>query len=272
MIDFHQALLKELVLYEFIAIWATAISAHSDALNLSLHVTCYAPVLSEQIRSIVNDIVTKRQYKIRGQIEKLQARWFPINETDFFAWIVASKMSPESATNWHIAQYLWRQKKTLELVSDLTSGTVTSELDFMRECLRENGDYAEIWYHRIPRYEPELDVIAWIAESEGAILSIAHPNFSCTKKLIRDYGATNNFERIEAFRERIVPIISDAGIHNYEVNALASPEWKDAIVDTVRRTGGMVTFWSDNHGLKEADKKHGIFGQINKHLDAETIK
>lgn len=53
-------------------------------------------------------------------------------------------MSPESATNWHIAQYLWRQKKTLEVVSDLTSGAVISELDFMRECLRENGDYADI--------------------------------------------------------------------------------------------------------------------------------
>jgi hypothetical protein len=53
-------------------------------------------------------------------------------------------MSPESATNWHIAQYLWKKKSARELASDLTNGNVASELDFMRECLREHGDYADI--------------------------------------------------------------------------------------------------------------------------------
>lgn len=96
-------------------------------------------------------------------------------------------MSPESATNWHIAQYLWRQKETLEIVSDITGGSVSSELDFMRECLRENGDYADIGWHKIPKFEPEIDVLADIARQEDVILSIAHPNFSFTKKLRKDY-------------------------------------------------------------------------------------
>lgn len=253
------------------AIWATEISAHSDALNLSLHVTCYTPILSEQIRSIVSDIILRRQDKIRGQIEKLQVWRFPINETEFFAWIEASRMSPESATNWHIAQYLWKKKSARELASDLTNGNVASELDFMRECLREHGDYADIWYHRIPRYEPELDTIAAIAKKEGAILSIAHPNFSFTRKLKTDYGARSSSDRIQAFRERIIPIISDAGIYNYEVNAMANPAWKEGIIAAVQRTWGMITFWSDNHGISQSGKKHGIFGQINKHLDTETI-
>jgi len=39
-----------------------------------------------------------------------------------------------------------------------------------------------------------------------------------------------------------VPIISGAGIQNYEVNAVASPEWKSAIVETVKKTGGLITF------------------------------
>ncbi len=253
------------------AIWATEISAHSDDLNLSLHVTCYTPVLSDRIRSIVDAIVAKRKFKVLGQIEKLQKWGFPINEKDFFQWIIDAKMSPESATNWHIAQYLWRQKRTIEVVSDLTSWRVQSELDFMRECLRENGDFSDIGYYKIPRYEPELDVIAWIAESEGAVLSIAHPNFSFTKKLLQEYGAKNSMDRIRSFKERIVPIISDAGIYNYEVNALASPEWKQGITETLWKTGGMMTFWSDNHGLEHADKKHGVFGVINPLIQKDEI-
>lgn len=254
------------------SIWATEISAHSDALNLSLHVTCYAPILSERIRSIVDDIVSKRQHKIHGQIEKLQLRWFPINKADFFAWIVDSKMSPESATNWHLAQYLWRKKGTFEVVSDLTWWRVQSEVDFMRECLRENGDFADIGYHKIPRYEPELDAIAEIAEKEGAILSIAHPNFSFTKKLVKDYGAKNSHDRIRYFHDSIVPIISEAGIRNYEVNAIASPEWKQGVVDALKKSGGMMTFWSDNHGLDHADQKHGVFGSINSHVSEEELQ
>lgn len=107
----------------------------------------------------------------------------------------------------------------------------------MRECLRANGDFREIGYCEIPRFEPELRDIAQIAEREGIVLSVAHPNFSFTKKLIRDYGAYDTESRIHAFHEKIVPIITAAGIRNYEVNALAKPAWKEAIVTATRNTG-----------------------------------
>lgn len=60
-------------------------------------------------------------------------------------------------------------------------------LKFMKECLRENGDYAHIGYHSVPRYEPELVDLVALANKEDAILSVAHPNFSFTKKLNRDF-------------------------------------------------------------------------------------
>lgn len=126
------------------AIWATEISAHSTELDLSLHITCYAPYLSDRIASMVDGIITKRKEKVKGQIAKLRERGFPITESGFFQWIIDSKMSPENATNWHLAQYLWRQKRAIEVASDLTGGRVSSELDFMRECLRENGDWSSI--------------------------------------------------------------------------------------------------------------------------------
>ena len=41
---------------------------------------------------------------------------------------------------------------------------------------------------------------------------------------------------IQAFRQRIIPFISDAGIYNYEVNAMANPAWKEGIIAAVQRT------------------------------------
>lgn len=254
------------------SIWATEISAHSDELDLSLHITCYVPQVSARIAAIIEGIITKRKNKIIGQIAKLRERGFPITESDFFDWIMSTKMSPENATNWHLAQYLWRQKNTIEVVSHLTGGSVTSELDFMRECLRENGDWNQIGYFRIPRYEPELNDLVAIAKQEDMVLSVAHPNFSFTKNLVKTHGATNTAKQIEIFHGRIVPILSDIGIRNYEVNAIASPEWKHAIVETTQKTGGYTTFGSDNHGLDHADSKHGVFGKMNPSLTDREVQ
>ena len=146
------------------SIWATEISAHSAELDLSLHITCYTPRFSRMIASIVEDIVIKRQVKISGQIKKLQSRGFPINEKDFFQWITESGMSPKNATNYHIVGYLWKQKETLLLLKDLTGGKITTEADFFRECLRENGDFRDIGYYQVDRYEPELELLSQVAK------------------------------------------------------------------------------------------------------------
>ena len=78
----------------------------------------------------------------------------------------------------------------------------------MRECLRENGDHADIGYHRVPQYEPELSTLVDIASREDMILSVAHPNCSFTKYLNKKYGSTNTQEHIERFHSQIVPILS----------------------------------------------------------------
>ena len=39
-------------------------------------------------------------------------------------------------------------------------------LDFMKECLRENGNYPQIGYYEVPHYEPEIADLAHIAGQE----------------------------------------------------------------------------------------------------------
>jgi hypothetical protein len=86
--------------------------------------------------------------------------------------------------------------------------------------------------------------------SQG-ILSVAHPNFSWWK-----LGGIAGFQRdIETLVEN--------GINGIELNALANPEWTRVILETQKKYGLILTFWSDNHGRDEADPTHGVLWQMN---------
>lgn len=110
-------------------------------------------------------------------------------------------------------------------------------LDFMKECLRENGDYPHIGYHEVPHYEPEISDLAHIAQREGIILSTAHPNFSFTKHLETRYGARTPIDQVKLFEKKVAPVLVDSGIRNFEINALASPVWAGTIYRTVQMVG-----------------------------------
>lgn len=79
-------------------------------------------------------------------------------------------MSSEMSSNWHIANYLWRDTPsrtlTMQIVEQHTRVKIEDCETFMKECLRENGDYADIGYHQAPRYEPEITELSRIAEGE----------------------------------------------------------------------------------------------------------
>ncbi len=260
------------------SVWATEVSAHSNEFDLSLHVTCYTPKLSEAISDMIGWIIEWRKAKVLEQIKKLQSHGFQIDTELFFQWIKDEKMSPDSATNWHIAHYVWKNSDNRNRASDMTNWVLVSHeweksmLEFMKECLRENGDYPHIGYHSVPRYEPELSDLIALAKKEDAVLSVAHPNFSFTKKLNRDFWAKNWDDRLKLFSQKIVPILSELGIKNYEINALASKEWAKTIVDTISKTWGLITYGSDNHWLENADSKHWIFGKQNPYLTADLSR
>lgn len=59
---------------------------------------------------------------------------------------------------------------------------------------------------------------------------------------------------------------------NFEINAKATPEQVAYLTDLVKRTGGMNTFGSDNHGSDREDNKHGILGIQNKKLTSEIAR
>ena len=78
--------------------------------------------------------------------------------------------------------------------------------------------------------------------------------------------------RANHFHNKILPILTDIGMNNYEINAKATPEQVGYLTQLVKKTGGMNTFGSDNHGSDKEDNKHGIFGKQNPLLIHETIQ
>jgi histidinol phosphatase-like PHP family hydrolase len=252
--------------------WATEISAHSNELNHSLHITCYTPVLSEKIRQIVEKIIIWRKVKILWQIQKLQSHGIHIDESSFFEWVSSQRMSHDSATNYHLAQYVWKDALSRQVVWGLTWWVIKSELEFMRECLRENGDYNFVGYFQVPCYEPEISDLVKIAKREDMVLSVAHPNFSFMKKLSAEYWARNQDEQAELFMSKIAPVLAYIGLKNFEVNSLATPVWVNTIYQITQRLWWIVTFGSDNHGLEDADDKHGVLWVQNSMIDADRAR
>lgn len=255
----------------FQAHWATEISAHSDELALSLHITAYSAAISQRLESVLDGVLMGRKWKILWQLQKLRMNGFDIVDREFFAWIESRRMSADSATNYHIAQYLWTQEANRHLSYALTDGVVDSEILFMNECLKKEGDYNDIGYHEVPCYEPEVRDIVPLAHREDIILSVAHPNVSFDKYLRKNYGATDA-TIVSLFEKYIVPRLLELGLKNFEINAIASYEWVECLERVTKRVGWILTYWSDNHGGLEPNSKHGIFWIQNRYLTPEMIQ
>jgi hypothetical protein len=109
-----------------------------------------------------------------------------------------------------------------------------------------------------------------IAKQEDIVLSVAHPNFSFNK-LYKQNGINQDpIARSVYFHDRILPILLGLGMKNYEINAKATREQVEYLVNLVKKTGGLNTFGSDNHGSTKEGNKHGIFGRQNSLFTPES--
>jgi hypothetical protein len=88
------------------------------------------------------------------------------------------------------------------------------------------------------------------------ILSVAHPNFSF-HPVYKHAGVNGDAQtRWNYFHSRILPILDEIGIYNYEINSIATQEQALTIADIVKKRNGLITYGSDNHGKSKPDAKH----------------
>ncbi len=257
------------------SVWATEISAHSQELDISLHITCYTPRLSEGVRRLTDAVLIGKNGKILQQITKLRSHGFPIDSDGFFSWMDSIGHDHANASNWHLSEYLWKKPETPLLVHDLTQGKVTTQFSFLLDCLKENGSYAHIGAVKVSPYEPELSTLVSLARTEDMLLSVAHPNFSFLKYTYQNYQAQASKEKSQAFETHIAPKLVDIGIRNFEINTMATPEWVEVVDRVTRSAWGILTYGSDSHGweeqVKHRDSKHAFFWEKNSALTPEMV-
>lgn len=257
------------------AVWATEISAHSSELDCSFHVTCYSSELTESIKTLIDNVLIGKTAKVWEQIKKLQAHWFDINEIDFFTWVKSRWYREIAVSNAHIAQYILdesRKWESIRILNDLTGWQVSGIDAFIRECLQDGGSYRHVGNVVIPPYEPEVSDLIQVARQEDIVLSVAHPNFSFNKAYKSAWINTDPISRVLYFHNHILPILSEMGIQNYEINAKAKKEEVGYLVELVKKTGGFNTFGSDNHGYTKEGNKHALFWQQNPLLTTEIAR
>ncbi len=253
-------------------LYATEISARSSELDLSLHITCYTPTLSENIKKMIDAVLRGKSEKVFGQIELLRSHGFPIERNTFLKWVVDSGYKLQSISNALINIYLFKQPDFLPRLLELTDGNVKNKQDFLDECLKEGGKYSHLWSFTVGPYEPELKdlIAAW--KKEEVVFSVAHPNFSFHRIVQRhNIARDDQAGRTELFKRHIVPVLTDIGMRNYEINALATNEQAQVIKDVTSSVGWILTFWSDNHGKDERWSKHGKLWERNQFLTDDML-
>lgn len=258
-------------------IW-TEISAYSESIEQSLHVTCYAPKIIPELAKCLMWILSGQKWRILSQLDHLRKMGFMIENEKFFEFIKSKWMTLESISNWHIAEYIWNNERDRKHAEDLTNGNIPAiaweeqKILFMRECLWRNWDFKEIGYVEVPSYEPNLSELVRMAKKEDLLLSVAHPNFSFSKKLRNKFWANSEEQTIHYFESYIVPSLASEGMVNYEINSLASKAWTNVLLATRERLQGYITYGSDNHWLPVSDKKHGIVWEINPLIQSDDVR
>ncbi len=257
------------------AIWATEISAHSDELDTSLHITCYTPILSDAIRRMIDGVLLGKAQKVAQQVTLLQSGWFPIEYDGLMRWANSLGYREIALSNAHITQYLFdpvRRNETLRVLADATQSNITNSSDFLHECLKESGEYSKIGSVTIESYEPELSDLIQLAQKQDIILSVAHPNFSFAPVYKRAWYNGSADERGEYFVDEIYPLLSELGIENYEINTMATPRQVEMIYKMATHLWWLITYGSDNHGKSKTDAKHGLLGKQNESLTQEMAR
>ena len=257
------------------AIWATEISAHSNELDSSLHITCYTPALSESIQQRIDGVLIGKTEKVRQQVILLASHGFPIDGDSFMSWVLAEWYRLITLSNAHITQYLFhelRKDETLRVLANHTQSTIVDGTHFLDECLKKTGSYNHLGSIDIKPYEPELSDLLSLTQTEDIVLSVAHPNFSF-HPVYKRAGTNGNIDtRWDHFHSHILPVLDDLGIHNYEINAMTTPEQATAIYTIVQKRNGLITYGSDNHGKSKTDTKHGLLWVQSQYLTSDILE
>ncbi len=232
------------------------ISAFDDINDKSLHLTCYSDNFWLEIRDILDWVREKRKIKIKKQIDRLEENGFNIDYDKFLKFYKNLDVNIDNINNFHIEDYIFQKEDDLE---KLLSRLIWKKLDkweFIKECLKKDWEFRNIWWEQIPKYEPTVSKIWDLSIQNKYFLSLAHPNFTFNN----DEEGFLKF--IDEYQDKLNWI---------EINSQANEKWVKLIIDTSVKYWMILTFWSDSHH-KWRDQKHWDLWDMNKYITEELIE
>lgn len=236
--------------------WVEISSLDDKIANKSLHITCYADKFSWEIIEVLEKTRNWKLLKIKKQFDVLEWNWFDVDYDKFIKYFTEKWFDKQNLNNSHISEYIYSDNKNIELVKELTWEDIWW-WDFIIRCLKTTWDLRHIWRVKVDKYEPTIDEIWRIAEENWYFLSLAHPNFTFRDdmKLFLDF--------VEEYKEILNWI---------EINSLASKIWVEVILVTVKKYNMILTFWSDDHFVRDRlDNKHWFLWELNPHVSEWDI-
>jgi histidinol phosphatase-like PHP family hydrolase len=227
--------------------------------RIQLHITYYAKEVNALLLRKLEDIRAYKIIRIHAQVERLESNGIHINLDDFVKHFEAIWFDRENLNNAHLAAYVYLNPKNVERIHELT-GEEMNQMDFIYECLKFNGRFPwiGIWLEDLrPKCNIDIKELLEHAKTDGAVASMAHPNFS--------------LKTINRYRE-LVPKYLNMWLTSIEINSAATEEWVDEILTSQKEFWHMLTFWSDCHFKTETDNKHNVLGVQNQFLTNSFIE
>ncbi len=224
------------------------ISSYSAKHNKSLYLTFYAEKISWDIYDILENTVNSRIWLIKKQIEVLQSAGFVIDINDFYDFYLNENRKPDSLNRYDIIRYMFLNLYNRNLAKKINYDEEIDFTSFYRKYLKKWWSHSELFLALVRKYEPNLEVVRTLKESNNALLSIAHPNFT--------------FRSIEEYK-KVLPDYVSSWVNAVEINSKANLAWVTAILESSHEHDLFLTFWSDCHFVWNPDKNHWDLGDKN---------
>lgn len=253
----------------------------------SFHMTYYARVIGRRTRDVLAGIRGARENKVRKQCALLAQNGFDIDFADMEAEAARRKVATDCLNNKDLAEAVLSRPANVQRARDILAqavrdGKITPEgaakfrleaaypFHFLDAFLKRDGTLAHIGCAPVPNYEPDVALVGELAREDGALATVAHPNFNWAGK-----GAAHFLKRLEKFAQ--------LGVRGVELHAQADnaesagafgngtfPEnwpnektlnWQNAVRVGAERHGLFLTYGSDWHG--KDDGKHGDLADLH---------
>ncbi len=250
---------------EIIVPESVEISAKNYDRNKSLHILYYAKTVSEEVDELLSGVLNKKKQMLKWQIEILSKFWFKINFSDVFEYITKKWHWEDWINKWNITKYifLWLNKDFNVKYFDENFWDINIWWEevyswFYHNCMKSEWEFYDQFRVNTDKYEPCVKEIWELAKKDNAILSIAHPNFTFKKG-------------IEEFKKEL-PYYVEKWVNAIEINAKASEDWVEVIIEVKEKYNLILTFGSDCHAIWLDDDKHANFGTMNPYIESEKYE